>query len=166
MPQLASAAPWPASSILEQPYFTSPRVCSLRDSRLLPDIRARRLINTLGAYKRYAQATGGVLDEKSKLLRITQAQYKSLQSLNFVIGGETFGLTPDAQIWPGLRDKDYIYLAVQDIGEAKALNGIDFICGMTFLDRFYSVFDYGHRRIGLARTAFTNATANYEGIGG
>ena len=104
------------------------------------------------------------MDNSTQLLRITHAQYRNLQSLNFVIGGNTFELTPNAQIWPRALNtaiggkKCSIYLAVQDIG--NKFPGVDFICGMSFLERFYSVFDTGNLRIGLARTPFTNATTN------
>ncbi len=104
------------------------------------------------------------MDSNTRFLRITNAQYKSLQPLNFVIGDKTFELTPNAQIWPRVLntaiygDQDSIYLSVQDLGQN--FPGVDFICGMTFLERFYSVFDSGNRQVGLARTAFTNATTN------
>jgi cathepsin E len=104
------------------------------------------------------------LDNNTGFLRITNAQYQSLQSLNFVIGGNTFELTRNAQIWPRALnsaingDSDSIYLTVQEMG--SSFPGFDFICGMTFLERFYSVFDTGNRRVGLARTSFTNATTN------
>ena len=105
-----------------------------------------------------------MLDNSTHLIRITNAQYKNLQSLYFVIGGKTFELTPNAQIWHREHnsaiqgDKDSIYLAIQNIGQAYP--GLDFICGMGFLERFYAVFDTGNRRLGLARTPFTNATTN------
>jgi cathepsin E len=104
------------------------------------------------------------LDSSTNLLRITDAQYAKLKSLYFVVGGNTFELTPNAQIWHRAHngaiqgDGDAIYLAVQDIG--GAFPGLDFICGMAFLERFYAVFDSGNHRIGLARTPFTNATTN------
>ena len=121
-------------------------------------------LNPLDAYSQYAKATGGVLDNSTHLLRITKAQYQNLQSLYFDIGGETFELTPNAQIWHRAHnsaikgEEDSIYLAIQNIG--NLFPGLDFICGMAFLERFYSVFDSGNHRIGLARTPFTNATIN------
>ena len=118
----------------------------------------------LAAFNKYVNATGGVLDNSTNLLRITNAQYESLQPLNFVIDGDTFELTPNAQIWPRALniaihgDEDAIYLAVGDLG--NKFPGADFICGMAFLERYYSVFDSGNRRVGFARTPFTNATTN------
>ena len=104
--------------------------------------------------------TGAVLDDTTQLLSITNEQYESLQSLSFVIGGNTIELTPNAQIKPRSLngDGEPIYLIVQDIG--KISSSMDFILGMTFLERFYSVFDSGNRQVGLARTSFTNATTN------
>jgi hypothetical protein len=104
------------------------------------------------------------LDNSSGLLRLTDAQYGSLQSLYFVISGNTFELTPNAQIWQRALnsavqgDGDAVYLVIQNIGQL--FPGVDFICGMTFLERFYSVFDSGNHRVGLAMTQFTNATTN------
>lgn len=52
-------------------------------------------------YAAYQQATGAVLDDQGTgLLKITQAQYDNLQNLDFEIGGVTYTLTPNAQIWP------------------------------------------------------------------
>lgn len=139
----------------------------LHDSMLLPDIcgtQTHKHPTTLDAYNQYAEATGGVLDSKTNLLRITEAQYNNLQSLYFHISGETFELTANAQIWQREHntaiqgDTDSIYLAVQDI--VHVYPGLGFLCGMTFLERVYTVFDTGNHRIGLARTPFTNATTN------
>lgn len=40
------------------------------------------------------------MDANTGLLRLTTAQFANLQTLNFRINGATFGLTPNAQIWP------------------------------------------------------------------
>ena len=98
------------------------------------------------------------------MLVINETQYENLQSLNFVIGGETFELIPNAQIWPRALNtaiqgnQGSIYLAVQDSG--KLFLGVDFVLGMPFLERFYSVLNSGNHSVGLARTPFTNATTN------
>jgi hypothetical protein len=73
-------------------------------------------------------------------------------------------LIQNAQIWPRALntaiggDEDSIYLAVQDLGDNYP--GVNFICGIAFLERFYSVFDTGNSRVGLARTAFTDKIIN------
>ncbi|KAI0081056.1 acid protease [Panus rudis PR-1116 ss-1] len=117
------------------------------------------------AYNTYKNMTGGQPDSATGLLKITPPQYAALKSLQFNVGGTTFELTPNAQIFPrslntaiGGKASD-IYLIVADIGSPSG-SGLDFINGYTFLERFYSVFDTTNRRVGLATTSFTNATTN------
>ena len=52
-----------------------------------------------------------------------------------------------------------MYLIVGDIG-TRTGQGLDFINGQTFLERFYSVFDTANNRVGLANTPFTRANSN------
>ena len=52
------------------------------------------------AFNAYNAATGAVEDQSVGLLRVTPDQYDSLQDLEFNIGGTTYTLTPNAQIWP------------------------------------------------------------------
>ncbi|KAI0003733.1 aspartic peptidase A1 [Russula compacta] len=117
------------------------------------------------AFNRYVAATGAVLDSTTGLLRITPAQYANLQSLFFTAGGTIFELTANAQIWPRALNTfiggtaGNIYLIVNSIGSPTG-QGLDFINGYTFLERFYSVFDTGNRRVGFATTPFTTATNN------
>ncbi|KAI0064989.1 acid protease [Artomyces pyxidatus] len=117
------------------------------------------------AYKKYQSATGATLDRTTGLLKITSAQYSSLKSLYFTIGGTKFELTPNAQIWPRSLNSQIggssgsIYLIVNDIGSNSG-SGLDFINGYTFLERFYSVFDTTDGRVGLATTPYTTATTN------
>jgi cathepsin E len=104
------------------------------------------------------------MNETMNMLYITPAQYEELQPLFFNIGGSSFELTPNAQIWPRALNtaiggkEDLIYLMIKDM--KQGLPGLDFICGMTFIERFYTVFDTTHRRLGLATTPFTNAEVN------
>jgi cathepsin E len=117
------------------------------------------------AYDRYSNATGAVLDSDTGLLRITPEQYADLQSLFFVAGSTTFELTANAQIWPRALNSfingtaDGIYLVIQNTGRPSG-QGLDFVNGYTFLERFYSVFDTENRRVGLATTSFTTVTSN------
>ena len=77
----------------------------------------------------------------------------------------TFELTANAQLWPRSLNTNIggtagrIYLIVNDLGSNSG-EGLDFINGQTFLERFYSVFDTANRRVGLATTPFTTATTN------
>jgi hypothetical protein len=70
-------------------------------------------------------------------------------------------LTRNAQTWPrGLNgliggEEDRIYLVIQSLGRPPP--GLQFIAGMAFLERFYSVYDTENRRLGLATTQFMNA---------
>jgi len=117
------------------------------------------------AFTKYKTATGGVLDSTTGLLRITSTQLSSLQSLFFVTSAATFELTANAQLWPRSLNTDIggvssrIYLIVNDLGSNSG-EGLDFINGFTFLERFYSVFDTANKRVGFATTSFTKATTN------
>ncbi|KAK0233810.1 aspartic peptidase A1 [Armillaria fumosa] len=117
------------------------------------------------AFTKYKSATGATLDSSTGLLRITSAQYAQLSSLFFNINGVSYELTPNAQIWPRSLNTDIggsssaIYLIVNDIGTNSG-EGLDFINGYTFLERYYTVFDTANSRIGFATTAQTAATTN------
>ena len=121
------------------------------------------------AFSKYKSATGATADSATGLLKITSAQYANLQNLVFTIGGTTFTLTPNAQIWPvsiNILFKTYtpsrllqrnlntliggsansIYLIVGNIGTPSG-EGLDFIDGQVFLERFYSVFGNYHHSL-------------------
>jgi hypothetical protein len=72
-------------------------------------------------------------------------------------------LNANAQIWPRALnpiiggEKDGIYLVVADLGQVET-GGLDFILGIPFLERHYSVYDTTNNRVGLATTQFTNRT--------
>ncbi|EIW53588.1 acid protease [Trametes versicolor FP-101664 SS1] len=117
------------------------------------------------ALTRYQRATGAVFDNATGLLRITPAQFAKLQSLFFTINGVNFEFTANAQIFPRALNTaiggnaNSIYLIVGDIGTPSG-EGLDFINGQTWLERFYAVFDTANRRVGIANTPFTTATSN------
>jgi len=117
------------------------------------------------AYSKYQSATGAREDENTGLLRLTTSQYNNLKALNFKIGSETYTLSANAQIWPRSLNSyiggssNYVYLVVNSIGTPSG-EGLDFINGYTFLERYYSVFDTGNSRIGFATTSYTTATTN------
>jgi hypothetical protein len=117
------------------------------------------------AFQKYQKATGATLDQTTGLLKLTASQFEKLQSLFFDIGGVQYELTPNAQIWPrelnselGGSESD-IYLVVSDLGNPSG-QGLDFINGFTFLQRFYSVYDVTNSQVGLATTSFTDAETN------
>ncbi|KAG2368437.1 aspartic proteinase from Irpex Lacteus [Suillus spraguei] len=115
-------------------------------------------------FVKYQSATGATLDEATGLLTVSSAKYNALKNLDFHIGTETFTLTANAQIWPRSLNSiiggasDDIYLVVNDIKTTSG-HGLDFIDGYAFLQRFYSVFDTTKKRVGFAKTSFTDATA-------
>ncbi|KAI0917457.1 hypothetical protein AcW1_007348 [Taiwanofungus camphoratus] len=117
------------------------------------------------AFQAYQQATGATMDHTTGLLTITEEQYNNLQSLYFTIGGTTFEFTANAQIWPRSLNSaiggtnDQIYLVTSDLGSNSG-QGLDFINGFVFLQRFYSVFDTGSAQVGLATTDYTDAMTN------
>ncbi|KAG1814155.1 aspartic proteinase [Suillus variegatus] len=117
------------------------------------------------AFDKYMSATGSNPDPNTGLLLISSTQYNALKNLNFHIGSETYTLTPNAQLWPRALNtalggsSNALYLVVTDIGTPSG-EGFDFINGYTFLERFYSVYDVSHSRVGFAKTPYTDATTN------
>ncbi|KAG1822110.1 acid protease [Suillus variegatus] len=117
------------------------------------------------AFDKYQSATGGTFDEATDLLKISSDQYDQLSSLYFTIGGVTYELTPNAQIWPRSLNTaiggttDGIYLVVSSTGSSSG-SGDDFTNGYCFLERFYSVFDTTNSQVGFATTEYTYATTN------
>ena len=85
--------------------------------------------------------------------------------MSFFFDQTKFGLTANGQIWPRALNADIggvsgsIYLIVGNLGTPSG-EGLDFINGQTFLERFYAVFDTASKQVGLATTSFTDATTN------
>ncbi|KAL7284878.1 hypothetical protein ACG7TL_002192 [Trametes sanguinea] len=131
----------------------------------ITDTGTTLLLLASDAFATYQNLTGGVLDNDTGLLKLTPAQFANLQSLFFHIGDTTFEFTPNAQLWPRALNtaiggqEDAVYLIVSDLGSLSG-EGLDFINGMTFLERFYYVFDIANSRVGFATTTFTDATTN------
>ncbi|KAF8589801.1 acid protease [Ramaria rubella] len=117
------------------------------------------------AFQRYQSASGGIPDPITGLLSIPQAKFKSLKSLLFTIDGVKYEFTANAQIWPRHLNSfiggnsESVYLIVADIGSTSD-NGVKFVNGFVWLQRFYAVFDTDNRRIGFANTPFTHAKSN------
>ena len=152
-------------------------------------IGATLVLLATDAFQRYQTATGSVLDEQTGLLSITSEQFSKLESLFFTVNNvcilswtsnvalwhcysylfcfdqAQFELTANAQIWPRALNSEIdgvsgnIYLIVGDLGSPSG-EGLDFTLGMTFLQRFYSVYDSGNQQVGLACTHFTFANTN------
>ena len=85
----------------------------------------------------------------------------------WIIFQVTYELIPDAQLWPTALNEaiggsaDSLYLVVSDLGSSSG-EGLDFINGYAFLERFYSVYDSANAQIGFAETNFTKATVNFQ----
>ncbi|KAI0703858.1 acid protease [Cerioporus squamosus] len=131
----------------------------------ITDTGTTLLLIASDALATYQNLTGAVADDNTGLLKITQDQFDSLESLFFHIGDNTYEFTANAQIWPRALntaiggDEDSIYLIVADLGSDSG-EGLDFIDGFSFLERFYYVYDVAGSRVGFATTEFTNATTN------
>lgn len=67
----------------------------------------------------------------------------SVSQLNEALGGD-----------PGV-----IYLVLGDLGSTSG-KGLDFIDGMSFLERLYYVYDIDNKRVGFATTDYTYALTN------
>lgn len=123
------------------------------------------LLLATDAYNAYVNATGAMLDSTTGLLKITPAQYANLESLFFTIGDSIYEFTANAQIWPRSLNTAIggtagsIYLIVSDIGSSSG-SGLGFINGMSFLQRFYTVYDSATPSFGIATTAYTDSTDN------
>ncbi|KAI0086813.1 acid protease [Irpex rosettiformis] len=117
------------------------------------------------AFNAYKQATGATLDDKTKLLKLPKDQYSKLQPLKFTIGGVDYTLNADAQLFPCSLNKalggdnDSIYLVVNNLGE-NSVDGLSFINGYSFMERFYTVYDAANSKIGLATTEYTDSEGN------
>ncbi|KIJ33850.1 hypothetical protein M422DRAFT_264141 [Sphaerobolus stellatus SS14] len=102
------------------------------------------------AFSAYQKATGAVLDDDTGFLRLTTAQFANLKSLFFTIAGTTFELTANAQARPHNLNAD-IGGTANNLGTPTG-QGLDFINGYGFLERFYSVFDTTNKHVGFATT--------------
>ena len=56
-------------------------------------------------------------------------------------------------------DADKIYLIVGDLGSPSG-EGMDFVNGYVFLERYYHVYDSEENQVGFAPTQFTYADTN------
>ncbi|KAI1786454.1 acid protease [Ganoderma leucocontextum] len=131
----------------------------------ITDTGTTLLLIATDGFDAYKTATGAEVDSTTGLLKISNSQYENLQSLFFTIGGTTYEFTANAQIWPRSLnsalggDSGSIYLVVSDLGSNSG-QGLDFINGYSWLQRFYHVYDVANSQVGLATTQYTTATTN------
>ncbi|PIL28539.1 transporter [Ganoderma sinense ZZ0214-1] len=123
------------------------------------------LLLATDAFNAYKSATGAQLDSTTGLLKISSSQYQNLQSLFFTIGGQTYEFTANAQIWPRSLnsaiggDSSSIYLVAADLGSNSG-QGLDFINGYSWIERFYVAYDVTNSQVGFATTQYTAGTTN------
>ena len=83
----------------------------------------------------------------------------------------TFEFIPDAQVWPRALNLAIggsllnMYLIIGNLGTIGS-EGLSFINGFTWLERFYSVYDTAGERVGIANTPYTNQVTNSLLLGG
>ncbi|KAJ6549508.1 aspartic peptidase domain-containing protein [Mycena sp. CBHHK59/15] len=117
------------------------------------------------AFEEYRKQTGATMDQSLGLLTVTEEQYNNMQSMYFDIGGVKYEFTKNAQIFPRSMNaslgapEDKICLIIADMGTLSG-QGLDFINGFAFLQRFYSVYDVSNSQVGIATTEYTMATSN------
>ncbi|KAJ7107809.1 aspartic peptidase A1 [Mycena epipterygia] len=144
-------------------YGTSTTI--LASTAGIVDTGTTLLLLASNGFSAYTKATGAVTDNATGLLRITAAQFANLQSLFLTTNGVTYQFTANAQLWPRALNTaiggqaNLIYLIVANLGTPSG-EGFDFVNGVVFLERFYSVFDTTNKQVGFATTPFTTATTN------
>ncbi|EKM61849.1 uncharacterized protein PHACADRAFT_180873 [Phanerochaete carnosa HHB-10118-sp] len=126
----------------------------LSETAGIVDTGTTLLLLASDAFATYQQLTGAVLDPTTGLLSITPAQFANLQSLFFNIGDTTYEFIPNAQIWPR------VYLSRNRGHWFTSGEGLDFVNGFVWLERFYFVWDAGNNQVGFATTRDTNVTSN------
>lgn len=145
--------------------YGTPDATILRSTAGVVDSGTTLILIASDAFALYQKATGATLDENTGLLRLPASQYNTLESLFFDISGTTFEFTSNAQIFPRVfnerigGDNESIYLIVTDLGSPSG-EGLDFINGLTFLQRFYTVYNSQTPSFGIATTPFTTAETN------
>ncbi|KAJ7256775.1 aspartic peptidase domain-containing protein [Mycena haematopus] len=112
------------------------------------------------AFDAYRKATGAILDSATGLLCLTEDQYKRLKSMIFKIGDASRISSRCFQNEQLGGSADKLYCIFASMGQMEN-QGLDFINGYTFLQRFYSVYDGTNARLGFATTQDTKAESNY-----
>ncbi|KAL1676609.1 aspartic peptidase domain-containing protein [Schizophyllum commune] len=119
------------------------------------------------AYRAYMASTGAVEDQHTGLLRMQLLLRAVSNKRSWDTLQEDFALIPDAQLWPRSRNAeiggtpDGYYLIVANIGSNSG-QGLDFINGYAFLERYYSYYDTKDSKMGFATTKYTTAVVNSQ----
>ncbi|KAG6381803.1 acid protease [Boletus reticuloceps] len=100
---------------------------------------------------------GAKLDSNTGLIEIPPSSISSMQPLDFTIADQVFSMDVAAQLiptdqntaWGGVSGKQYGVVA--NLGSNSG-EGLDFIIGQKFMERYYAVFDTDANRVGFAQT--------------
>ncbi|KZT12610.1 acid protease [Laetiporus sulphureus 93-53] len=112
-------------------------------------------------YSTYQNAIpGAYYDDNTGLIVIPESSVASMQDFDFEIGGTTFTLDAEAQLLP--RDQNVAWGAepglqygyIGPIGSPSG-EGLDFIIGQKFMERYYAIFDTDNEVVGFAYTDHT-----------
>ncbi|KAG6330602.1 hypothetical protein ID866_8486 [Astraeus odoratus] len=106
------------------------------------------------AVAEYQLTTGATLDHDGDLT-ISLYQYENLQTLSIIIGGQSYDLTPNAQIWPRATPTSLITLVV-----SVSSDRLDLVLGHPFIQCYYVVFNATSFQIGFSSTRYTASTTN------
>ncbi|KAF9224223.1 acid protease [Gyrodon lividus] len=106
---------------------------------------------------------GAKLDHNRSFIEIPHSSIPHIQPLNFTIGCRVFSMDAAAQLiptdqntfWGGDPSKQYG--VVTNLGSTSG-EGLDFILGQKFMERYYTVFDTDSNRVGFAQTCNTFTT--------
>ncbi|KAF8432236.1 acid protease [Boletus edulis BED1] len=102
---------------------------------------------------------GANIDSNTGLLDIPPSSISRMQPLNFTLADRLFPADQNTALGgdPGKR-----YGTVGSFGNnSRSGEGLDFLLGLKFLERYYSAFDADGNRVGFAQTNHTFST--YEG---
>ncbi|KAG6330194.1 hypothetical protein ID866_8893 [Astraeus odoratus] len=103
----------------------------------------------------YLSATGATMDSEG-WLTISLEQYNNLQTLSIIIGGQSYDLSPNAQICARATLSSPIKLVVAGAFDSRW----GFTLGHPFIQRYYIVFNATGSQIGFASTHNTWSTTN------
>ncbi|KAG0695378.1 acid protease [Suillus ampliporus] len=110
-----------------------------------------------------AAIPGAKIDQSTGLMTVPETSVSKIQPLNFTVGGTVFSLDAAAQLIPidqntawGLpTNKQYGIVSYLGTNSGE---GLDFIIGQKFMEKYYAVFDTDSQRVGFAYTEHTFTT--------